>query len=121
MATTESRKSATITPLLRRARLWCSKKFKLAERNLRSLALFRRFCGLQKLRGAEAEEAGEEIVRDRLALRVVLHHRVVVGLARERDLVLGAGELLLQREHVLVRLQVRVLLEHRAQAPERSA
>src|SRR5436190_24121611 len=121
MATTESRNSTTITPLLRRARLWCSKKFKLAERDLGRLALFSRLGGLQELGGAEAECAGENVVRHGLALGVVLHHRVVIGLAREGDLVLGAGELLLQRKHVLVGLQVGILLEHRDQPAERAA
>ena len=45
----------------------------------------------------EAEQAGEDVVREGFALGVVLHHRVVERLAGERDLVLGAGELLLQR------------------------
>src|SRR5258706_7382186 len=121
MATTESRNSTTITPLLRRARLWCSKKFKLAERDLGRLALFSRLGGLQELRGGEAECAGEDAVREGFALGVVLHHRIVIGLAGEGDLVLGAGELLLQREHVLVGLQVGILLEDRDQPAERAA
>src|SRR5512138_2910359 len=103
IAATASRKSRTITRLARRATLWCSKKFKRLERDLRRFALFGRFGGGEQLRRREAEEAGEEIVGEGLALGVVLHHRIVERLAREGDLVLGAGELLLQREHVLVR------------------
>src|SRR6185436_2884481 len=102
IATTDSANSSTITRLLRRASCWCSKKFKLGERNLRCLALFRGLGGGEQLGRAEAEHAGEDGVRERLALGVVLHHRVVERLARERDLVLGAGELFLQRQHVLV-------------------
>src|SRR5471030_269552 len=77
------------------------------EADLRSLALLGRFDRLQQLRGSEAERAREEIARKGLAPGAVLHHRVVEGLAREGNLVLGARELLLQREHVLVRLEVR--------------
>src|ERR671919_593729 len=87
---------------LRRERSCCSKKSKLREGDLRRLALLGRLGRLQELGGAEAEHAGEDHVGERLALGVVHHHRVVERLARERDLVLGAGELLLQREHVLV-------------------
>src|SRR3954463_7920986 len=121
MATTEARNSATITPLFRRARLWCSKKFKLAEGDFGRLALFGRLGGLQELGRPEAECAGEEVVRHGLALGVVLHHRIVIGLPREGDLVLGAGELFLQREHVLVGLEVGVLLENGNQLAERAA
>src|SRR5258708_15476105 len=120
IATTESVKRATITQVLRRASAWCSKKFKLllGERNLRRLALFRRLGRLQQLGRAEAEHAGEDVAGEGFALRVVGHHRIVERLAREGDLVLGAGELLLQREHVLVRLQVRVGLGEREHAAE---
>src|SRR5688572_32947659 len=106
---------------LRRARSWCSKKFKLREGNLRRLALFGRFGRLQQLGGVEAERPGDDAGREGLALDVVFHHRVVVRLAREGDLVLGAGELFLQRQHVLVRLEVGVGLGEGEQAPEHAA
>src|SRR5262245_33476880 len=119
-ASTAAAKSTTISRVLRRASAWCSKKVRaeLRERDLRRLALLGRLGRLQQLGGAEAEGPGEDIVRERLALGVVLHHRVVERLAREGHLVLGAGELLLQPEHVLVGLEVGVLLEHREQAAE---
>src|SRR6185295_11514081 len=120
-ATTASRNSTTMILLLRRARLWCSKKvfnYRLRERDLRRLALLGRFGRVQQLRRAEAEHAGEHVVREGLALGVVFHHRVVEGLARERHLVLGAAELLLDREHVLVRLEVGIRLGEREQAAE---
>src|SRR5207253_28554 len=87
--------------------------------DLRRLALLRRFGRLQELRCRKAEHAGEDAVREGLAARVVFHHRVVVGLARERHLVLGAGELFLQAEHVLIGFQIGVLLEYRQEPPER--
>ena len=52
---------------------------------------------------------------------VVRQHRVVVDLARDRDLVLRVAELGLQLEEVLVRLQVRVGLGDREQPAERLA
>src|SRR5882672_773415 len=108
IAITDRPKSSTITWLLRRASCWCSKKFKLRERDLRRLALFRRFGRGEQLGRPEVEHAGEDAVGEGLALGVVVHHRVVERLAREGDLVLRAGEFLLQREHILVGLQVRV-------------
>src|SRR6185369_4409739 len=119
-ATTASAYSRTIVRVLRRARSCCWKKFNL-ERDFGRFALLGRLGRLQELRRTEAEGAGEEVVREGLALRVVFHHRIVERLARERHLVLGAGELLLQREHVLVRLQVRVGLGEREEAAERAA
>src|SRR5262245_40887342 len=119
MATTESRNRSTITRVFLRASAWCSKKFKrLGERDLRCLALFRRLGGSEQLRGAEVEHAGKDAVGERLALGFLLHHRVVERLAGERDLVLGAGELLLQREHVLVGFQVGIRLGEREHAAE---
>ena len=53
-------------------------------------------------------------------LVVVLHHAVVVELPRVRDAVLGGGELLLQRQEVLVRLQVGVRLGEREQRLQRA-
>src|SRR4051812_27297470 len=105
-AITASTYSTTIMRELRRARSCCWKKFKRAlEGDLRRLALLGRLGRLEELGGGETEGPGEHTVGEGLALGVVLGDRVVVRLAREGDLVLGAGELLLQREHVLVRLQ----------------
>src|ERR1043165_3491691 len=119
IAITDRRNSSTITRVLRRASCWCSKKFKgVGEGDLGRLALFGRLGGHEQLGRAEVEHAGEDAVGERLARGVVVHHRVVERLAREGDLVLGAGELLLQREHVLVGFQVRVRLgegEHLAE------
>ena len=58
----------------------------------------------------EVEHARDRCCRERLTPVVVVHHGVVVGLPRERDLVLGRGQLLRQLHHVLVRLEVGVLL-----------
>src|SRR5438105_8802351 len=91
------------------------------EADLRRLALLHRFGRLQELRCRKAEHAGEDAIREGLEARVVFHHRVVIGLARERHLVFGAGELFLQAEHVLIRLQVGILLEDRQEPPERAA
>ena len=54
-------------------------------------------------------------------LVVVAQHAVVVELPRVGDPVLGRGELLLQVQEVLVRLEVRVRLGHREQALQRTA
>src|SRR5580765_1410250 len=124
MHATAITKITTSPFVLRRATSWRSKKFMRAssraqsELDLRRLALLGRFGRLQELRGTEVEHAREEVARERLALGVVFHHRVVERLAREGDLVLGAGQLLLHLQDVLVRLEVRVGLEHRSHAPE---
>src|SRR3989338_7431929 len=119
--TTASVNSTARRVVARRARSCCSKKPKLLERNLGRLAFLGRLGGDEQLRGAEAEGAGEHHVGEGLALGVVFHHRIVERLAGEGDLVLGAGELLLQAEDILVRLQVRVGLEYREQLAERAA
>src|SRR3954471_12381866 len=120
IAATARRKRHTITRLFRRASCWCSKnetrficmaqarpgtsRGRLGQRDLGRLALVGRFGGLQELGRTEPHRAGEGHLGEGLAPCVVLHHRVVVRLAREGDLVLGAAELLLQAEHVLVGL-----------------
>src|SRR3989337_3252542 len=50
---------------------------------------------LEIFRRAEVEHRGDEVGREGLELAVVRHHRVVVELARERELVLRRGQLLL--------------------------
>src|SRR5436309_5905065 len=121
--TTASAKSTTRYDVLRRARAWLSKNVTAttsAERDARRLALLRALGRLQRLRRREHEEVGDEVAREALAADVVVHHRVVVALARERDPVLGARQLFLQREHVLVGLQLRVRLDDGEQPPERA-
>src|SRR4051794_33672247 len=93
----------TISAVWRRACSWRSKKsmaletpgemLALRERDFHRLALFRRLGRLEKRRLPELAETGDEVVREALDRGVVAHHRVVVGLARERDLVLRAGQL----------------------------
>src|SRR5262249_57105470 len=64
--------------------------------------------GVEELALVEVEPPGQEIGGELLDLRVVAEHAVVVELPRVRDAVLGAGQLLLQVQEVLVRLEVRV-------------
>src|SRR5690606_4458965 len=78
-----------------------------------------RLGGLEELLGPKAHHSGEDAGRQRLDRRVVRLHRAVVELPRVRDLVLGAGQLGLQRHEVLVRLQVRVRLGEGEQPAER--
>jgi hypothetical protein len=52
---------------------------------------------------------------------VVGQHRVVVVLARVADAGLGVGQLLLQRQEILVGLQVGIVLRHGEQALQRTA
>ena len=60
------------------------------------------------------------LVGKRLDLRVQLQDGVVVELAGVGDPALGAGELLLQRQEVLVRLEVRIGLGHGEQRLQRA-
>ena len=53
-------------------------------------------------------------------LGVVGAHRLDVVAPRDGDAVLGALELRLQRQEVLVRFQVGIVLAHREQPPERA-
>src|SRR6476660_5063 len=57
--------------------------------------------GVEEVALDEAEDAGDQDRRKGLDPGVVVEHRHVVVLARERDLVLGRGQLLLELEHVL--------------------
>src|SRR5688500_14629788 len=57
--------------------------------------------------GHPSDEIGGEL----LLPGVVLRGRVVIELPRERDLVLGGGQLLLQLRHVPGRLEIRVCLD----------
>src|SRR3954463_9762351 len=67
-----------------------------------------RLC-FEELALAEAERPGNQDVRERLDRCVVVEHAGVVVLAREADLVLSRGQLLLQLEHVLVRLKLGIV------------
>src|SRR6516162_3422513 len=66
------------------------------------------------------EGGGPNHAGERAQLRVVLPHRFDVVAPGDRDAVLRAFELRLQREEVLVRLQIGIALRHREQAPERA-
>src|SRR5262249_36059100 len=75
-----------------------------------------RFHGLV----APVERRGPDDAGERTQLRVVLPHRVDVVAPGDGDAVLGALELRLQREEVLVRFQIGIALRHREQPPERA-
>src|SRR5687768_12098315 len=68
--------------------------------------------------GPEAGEGGHEAAREQAQARVVLPHGVVEAPALDRDPVLGAGKLGLQREEVLVRLQLGILFDRDEKAAE---
>ena len=74
---------------------------------------------LEELALREAERAGDEDCGEDLDRVVERQHRVVVDLARDRDLVLGVPELVLEVEEVRARLQVRVRLGDGEEAAER--
>src|SRR6516164_7550130 len=80
----------------------------LLERHLGRCALG--LCDFEQRRLLEAEHAGHLDSREDLAPDVVVGGGVVERLPGEADLVLGRGQLLLQGEHVLVGLEVRVRL-----------
>ena len=65
---------------------------------------------LKYSRGLKLNIPAIDVRRERLDLGVVLQDAVVVELPRVGDAVLGRGQLLLQRQEVLVRLQVGVRL-----------
>src|SRR4051794_31282591 len=63
--------------------------------------LARSFLGLEVLAGPEVEHAGDHARRERLERVLVAQHRVVVDLARDRDVRLDVGERGLQLLEVL--------------------
>src|SRR6266568_1320596 len=69
-----------------------------------------RFVDLEELARTEAERAGDQVRRELADRRVQTHDLVVVELPRVRDLRLGPGQLLLEREEVLAGLEIRVVL-----------
>src|SRR5688572_21458697 len=118
---TAARNRKTSRPVLRRATSWCSKKSiresggrGFGDRQASALeGDFRRGpldggVDLEEWSLLEAERSGDLVLREALAVRVVAHHGVVVRLAGERDPVLGGPQLLLERLHVLIRLEVGV-------------
>src|SRR5262249_49506236 len=85
----------------------------------RTLRLFRDGEGLHRLIPS-VERRSPDQARERAQLRIVLPHRLDVVAARHRDAVLGALELRLQRQKILVRLQLRIALRYRQQPAERA-
>src|SRR5690606_22844632 len=75
---------------------------------------------LEELRGLETESPSDEVRGEALARGVVRHDGVVERLACERDAVLRRDELFLKVQHVLVRLEIRIVLDEREQAAERA-
>ena len=76
--------------------------------------------GVEEVALGEAEHAGDQHSREGLDAGVVVEHGGVVMLARERDLVLGGGQLLLELEDVLIGLELRVVLDDREQRAQRA-
>src|SRR5260221_5149411 len=83
----------------------------LGELHLRDVAV--RLVGeLEVPLRLEAERAREDVRRERLERGVEVANVAVVEAARERDLVLGRGEVLGQVLELLDRLELRVVLGH---------
>src|SRR5438445_10498671 len=76
---------------------------------------------LEELPRREMTHPGDDAGGKRLDLRVQRGHLVVVELPGVGDLRLGPGQLLLQRQEVLVRFQVRIVLGHRQELAKRPA
>src|SRR4051812_9005288 len=99
-------------PVLRRATSCRSKKsiegWLPAERHLDCFALLR-IVELEQGRLVEPEHWREDPGRKAQAVGVVLHHRVVVRLPRERDAVFGAGEFFHQPGGGLIGFELRVV------------
>src|SRR5262245_66599636 len=89
----------------------------LLERHPRRCTLG--LCGFEQCRLLEAEHASHLDGREDLAPDVVVGGGVVEPLPGEGDLVLGRGQFLLQGEHVLVGLEVRVSSEERRVGTDR--
>src|SRR5438552_4663237 len=108
MAPVKTSAPAISSTVLRSFRAICSRKG--LELNLDRTA--GGFLDLEELPRREMTHPRDDARGKRLDLRVQRGHLVVVELTGVGDLRLGAGELLLQREEVLVRLQVWVVLGH---------
>ena len=63
---------------------------------------------LEQFRGLEPEHAGNDVRREHLLADVELGGDIIIELAGEADLVLGAGELFLKLFHIFIRLQGRI-------------
>src|SRR5688572_5233160 len=74
--------------------------------------------GFEERLGLEADESGHDVAREQAQSRVVLAHGVVEAPPLHGDPVLGAGELCLQSEEVLVGLQLGILLHGDEEATE---
>src|SRR5512134_608296 len=88
------------------------------EADRRRLAL-RRGVELEVAAGPEAEAVRHEVRGEGLAARVEVAHQGVVVAARVLDRLLEGGELALEREERLVRLELRVGLGHGEQRADR--
>ena len=136
MPATASTNRTTRRDEVRRAAAWCSKKFMpaIGGSRLRTVRLSpirtapsaprapRLLLGRisSSAAGAKLNMPAKMLRREHFAPVVVGHHRVVERLARERDLVLGRGQLLGELHHVLVGLEVRIGLGHRHQSAQRA-
>src|SRR5215813_15160250 len=87
------------TPTSRRGRVASPES---AQRDAQRPRLARALRRQQRRGRREPEHERHEARREALAADVVVENGVVVALACERDAVLGARQLLLEREHVLV-------------------
>src|SRR3990172_8092952 len=75
----------------------------------------RRIADLEQFRRDELEHAGDEVAWESLLCYVEPRGNVIIELPREGNLILRARELFLQLLDVLIRLQVRVVLNEREQ------
>src|SRR5690554_4395280 len=124
---TASSSRSTRRPVRRRARSWAVKKsIALPCLSGRSSEAYPG-CGLdlgavlelqQRRILPVAEGGGHHHRRKALLVGVVLHHRIVEGLAGEGDAVLGAGQGLAELAHVLGGLEVGIGLHHHVETPQ---
>lgn len=89
----------------------------MLELHLRRLALGG-ILDLEELGRRKVEHSGNHARRENLPLRVVGHHRIVVGLSRKGDFVLRRGEFLLEGHHVLVCLEIGIGFGNHHQSTE---
>src|SRR5207249_3875709 len=86
------------------------------RRLLRSSCSLERYLGLGAVEDLRADRVGEGA-----DARVVATDRLVIVAARRVDAVLRPFQLILQRQEILVRLEIRISFERRQQPPERTA
>ena len=100
----------------------CGRRLLLrAEIDLGRLHLIGGDVERRHLLGGRIEEGPPQAAREGRQLGIVDAHRIDVVAPRNRDAVLGALDLALQREEVLARLDVGIALDDREQPPERAA